>query len=408
LKAAWRTTLPGEDQRLSTPAIAPGMAVATGPTTVVRFDPASGAVLWNIGRAQGAPVPPAIDPAAGQNGVIVFTEGNDHGQSGVVGLDASDGSQLWRLPFTKASRSAPTIDGGTVFVGGRDRFVYAVDVATGRLAWKVAVAGEVDSSPAVAAGLVYVVGEDRSRGVARLYALDRATGKTAWSYSPAHFSQNVSSPAVAGRTVYVGFGDSLVRAFDAASGAILWTAQVRLDFSPLTSPAVADGGVFVADRQGGLYRLDARTGKREWDFQFDATDILGSPLVAGATVYLGLNDGSIIAVDLGTGRLRWRTRLRAGPVGALAPAGDLLLVPLLGSHGGVVAFAHTSGPLLDVASPTTLNLPVGLLNFAGAAAIMLALLLGVFGTLLRRVAVESDAPELPGESESDLAGEDAP
>jgi glucose dehydrogenase len=172
--------------------------------------------------------------------------------------------------------------------------------------------------------------------------------------------------------VYAGFGDVQVRAFDVATGEIRWEAAVRSDSSPLTSAAFADGDLFVVDGTGGLYRIDGRTGDLEWEFQFPSFFIWGSPLVAGDRVFVGTQDGTLAAVDLSTGHRVWQRRVNAPPVGALAPAGERLLVPLLGRGGGLLALEHDpAGVVGDVASPTTLRPEVALLNFAAGFAAVL-------------------------------------
>jgi outer membrane protein assembly factor BamB len=58
--------------------------------------------------------------------------------------------------------------GGRVYVGSRDRSLYAVDAETGEKVWQFTADGPIDdSSPAVVGGLVYVGSLDH-----RVYALD--------------------------------------------------------------------------------------------------------------------------------------------------------------------------------------------------------------------------------------------
>jgi outer membrane protein assembly factor BamB len=363
--------------------VVPGLGIGVSRTQVIGMDPSSGQVLWTVARATGPLSTAAVDPTAGSHGVAVFTEGDAPGKSALVGLDLSTHARLWSLPLSDLARGSPTVEGGRAYVGTRDAYVYAADTTDGSLVWKSRAAGSVDSTPAVAEGRVFVVSQDTTTGEVRLAALDTSTGRSRWSYLQPGAALGPSSATVASGVVYVGFGDLVVRAFEAGTGKVLWTQLGRGSFSYLTTPAAVGQSVYVLDRVGGVYRLEATTGKRVWDYQFPADVTWSSPIVADGFVYVGMDDGTVAAIDDRKGRLVWQTRL-AGPIGALAPAGDLLLAPIVTGAGGLVGFGHDpNGVLLDVPSPTEVDIPVALANFAGAFMIMTALLLGLFRYVLR-------------------------
>ena len=103
------------------------------------------------------------------------------------------------------------------------------------LRWKFETRGPVSASPAYAGGLVYVSSLD-----GRFYAVDAATGAQRWSFATKGerrftapgihggtprtelmadpFDVFLSSPTIAGNTLYFGSGDHNVYALDAASG----------------------------------------------------------------------------------------------------------------------------------------------------------------------------------------------
>jgi hypothetical protein len=132
-----------------------------------------------------------------------------------------------------------------------------------------------------------------------------------------------------------------------------------------------------------VYRFDERTGDRKWEFQFPSSNTLaGSPLLSGRWVFFGTADGTVGAVDVESGHLVWKVRFAGGGAGALAPAGDRLLVPILNREGGIVALEpDPEGHLIDEESPTTLHVPVALANFAIAAALVMVAVLGLFRLL---------------------------
>jgi outer membrane protein assembly factor BamB len=389
LKASWRAA-PGGDGRLSTPVVSTGLAISTGRNSVVGFDPASGEVLWSVERAEGLVIAPAMDPGSGPEGTVAFVEGNGPGDSRLVGVDRGDRTRLWATPLGAQSRSAPNVAAGLVFVGTRDRTVLAVAVESGREAWRARTEGAVATSPAIADGKVLVVSEEEGSGRSRVYALDASGGEIIWSYSPPGISVGVSSPSVSDGSVYVGFGDANLRAFDLASGDLLWTSPTRAPFSPLTTLASAKGSVFALDRGGGVYRFDGGTGELRWDYQFPSLVTWSSPIVVGDHVFVGLDDGTIAAIDIGSGHVVWQTRLRQGAIGAFSPFEGLLLAPAIGPRGGVIAFEEAPDrALVDISSPSELDLPSAMINFLGASAAVLALLLFLFGFVLPRLRLRS-------------------
>lgn len=368
---------------LSGSVLAGSVAIANGERALVAFDPASGGQRWTLPHPPGPiPVaPPAVDLSAGRGGIVVFTEGIGS-RAAMVAADLSTRSVLWRISVRGSIFSAPTIAEGRVYFGGRDRFLYAVDLESGKVEWKLLADGLIDASPAVADGRVFVVSEVPETGTVRLYAIDAVTRKIVWSFARAG-GVGASAATVSGGRVFAGFNDTSVRAFDARDGTLLWSKATRAVFSPLSSPAVAGGSVYLADAEGALYRFDARRGDRRWEFQFPAANTLGaSPLVSGSRVFLGVGDGTVGAVDVDSGRLVWKVRFAGGGAGALTPAGDLLLVPILNRQGGIVALGQDpAGRLIDEESPTTLHVPVALANLAIAAALVMAAVLGLFRLL---------------------------
>jgi outer membrane protein assembly factor BamB len=388
LRAAWRAA-PAGDGRLSMPVVVAGVAIAVGRTSVVGIDPTSGSVEWTIPKGEGPPIAPA-QASAGGGDVVVYGEGQGATDSAVVAIDPATHRRLWRVALGGQSEGIAVALGG-VFVGARDGFVYRLEPSTGRVEWRVRAGAPVAGPVAVGPNQVFSVAESADTGETFFTAFDPSTGRKLWSFSPPRFATGSSAPTVGGGMVFAGFGDGSVRAFDAATGEPRWQRRLRNPFSGLTSPALSGGSLLVADIGGGLYRLDARTGQVAWDFQFTGFVRWGSPLVAGPTVYLGLeegNDGVVAGVRLSDGHLVWERRTPGGPVAALAPAGDVLLVASVGSTGGLRGYRHDPGAaLLDVLSPTVLNPGVALLDFGAAFLVLTLALLALGRYVLRRSTV---------------------
>ena len=71
----------------------------------------------------------------------------------------------------------------------------------------------------------------------------------------------------------------------------------------LSSPAVAGGTVYIGSADHNVYALDAASGNVRWVFA--TADAASSPVVAGGTVYVGSADHNVYALDAATGHVRW-------------------------------------------------------------------------------------------------------
>ncbi len=159
-----------------------------------------------------------------------------------------------------------------------------------------------------------------------IYATDKvpALDRLAWKFKTG--AKVLSSPAVAGGTVYVGSADHVVYALNAADGVVRW--RYKTGGAVNSSPALAAGSVFVLSADGNLYAIDASDGKLKWKFatagerRFTAPGIhgatprtevmpdpfdvfLSSPTVVAGTVYFGAGDHHVYALDANSGALRW-------------------------------------------------------------------------------------------------------
>jgi outer membrane protein assembly factor BamB len=73
------------------------------------------------------------------------------------------------------------VSGGTVFVGARDGFLYAISADSGRLRWRFDhKISWVNSSPAVMDGTVYAGSSDGQF----VHAVDAASGTERWRTTP--------------------------------------------------------------------------------------------------------------------------------------------------------------------------------------------------------------------------------
>jgi outer membrane protein assembly factor BamB len=221
----------------------------------------------------------------------------------VYALDARTGKERWRAKTEGRVRSSPAIDGARVYVGAADGRVYAFDLKTGALAWRFDTEGvkllsqnygfdrrTVQASPAVSGGTVYIGARDGF-----LYALDAQSGKLRWTFDHKVSWVN-TSPAVSDGVVYAGSSDAqFVQAVDASSGQERWRAKTGVTWS---SPAVTRDVVYAGDGAGRLNAFDRRDGHVLWSFR-TGSQVFGSPTPARDLVVFGSTDGSVYAVRVG-------------------------------------------------------------------------------------------------------------
>lgn len=244
------------------------------------------------------------------------------------------GTLVWKFKTGGRVISSPAVVGDVVYIASTDGSLYAVNRSDGTERWKFTTKGPIASSPAVAAGLVYISSVDGN-----VYAVDAATGTARWTFAtrgerrftapgihgaiprtermPDPFDVFLSSPTVAGGTVYIGSGDQHVYALDAATGALTW-AFATGDVVH-ASPAVVDGVVYIGSWDRNVYALAADSGRELWRYTtgndttiYNQIGIASSAAVADGMVFVGGRDGHFHAIDAKTGAPRWTIDNKGG------------------------------------------------------------------------------------------------
>ena len=207
----------------------------------------------------------------------------------------------WRAKTAGRVRGSPAVSEGVVYIGSFDGRVYAFDLSTGKERWHYDTEGtalnsgnfgfdrrSIQSSPAVANGTVFVGARDGF-----IYALNANNGTLRWRFDH-KISWINSSLAVVDGVAYDGSSDAhFVQALDASTGKELWRTDVNT--TVWSSPAVTKNQIFVGDGAGRLLVLDRQTGKLLTFFRTGSA-AFSSPVVAGSLVVFGSNDGSVYAL----------------------------------------------------------------------------------------------------------------
>jgi outer membrane protein assembly factor BamB len=244
------------------------------------------------------------------------------------------------------------VDGGTVYVVGRDSSGWAVRADNGRVIWQVpgtpVASGMIGSAaPAVSGGNVmfpFASGE--------VVAVDREAGTPVWASTVvgerrgrayAGVSEVTGDPVVAGAVTYVGNQQGRTVAINTETGLRLWTAREGA-YGPVLPVGNA---VFLVNDEARLVRLDASTGETVWSvdmpyFEKDkvrkraAITTHYGPVLAGGRIVVVSGDGLVRMFNPADGAPVGSADIPGGAAAQPALAGGLLFV--LGAKGQLHAF----------------------------------------------------------------------
>jgi len=426
-------------QGASAPIVARDEAIVVGPDAVYGIDLSTGEERWTLARTVGASTTPAVASVKGTT-VLLFTEGSSSSDAKLRAVELADRKPAWRSSFAlgEESHTGVTVAGDTVFVGDDAGHVFAVDLATGKERWSVLLNDGLQGPLTVAGGTLYAVPQGRlALGTAAtptvtsapsaspspsgsvigepnrvsLVALSASSGDPAWVVPLPVGTFFTSLPLAAEDSVYVAVSDGALNgeliAVKAADGAVRWVHRGVGPVWQTSSPTAAGGAVYVADGRGGVWKFDPANGRRLFDFQFNEFIRRSSPVVVGGTaVLVGLGDGRLVAVDSSSGHEVWESPQRAGLMGGIAVASDLILTAKGGLRGGVVALEpDPEADLIDVTSPSVAD-PTRLVgNFAIALVVMMVLLAVPLGYASRRTGPPEFLGDEPLLDEKDGEGE---
>lgn len=416
-RQAWRFSPP--QGALSGATIVGDVAISVGEKAVYGIDLATGQERWSILREGGPLSMPAVGTVGGAS-VLTYLEKTTSDEMRLVGVDLPSKKERWHTALKTTARSGVTIDDGTAFVGDQDGNVSAVDLDTGGLRWTASSIGRIEGPVAVADGKVYVVSRDSSSQQVELDAFDESSGDKAWTFTPKLGGATATIPAAEDGLAVIASADRLVYGVAANDGVERWSSLGLTLFSPVSGAALQPDAAYVADVSGGIYRVDPSNGERVWDHQLNELIVRSSPVLTGSDVLIGLNDGRLVALDAASGNLVWESTSSAGLIGTISLSPTTIVAVKGGSKAGLVGFVHDpSGHLVDVPSPTKVDLGRLTGNFAAAFAVCTLALYAPFRLLRRRFgsavpdagaldASDEDLDEGSGvEDDDDRGGEDA-
>lgn len=283
--------------------------VGQGPSALIAFDRATGAMRWQTPLAGSAMPTPAII-----GGLLV----NHDGAGWVNGVDPATGEKRyahWIGSMASMSAALPVGEGDFVTTGVGANAAFRLHADGGAIVWRSAFsrgASGIGDCPPVTDGVrvycnyVSPVWPDVSTvignlTVQRAYALRVSDGAPVWDValeSGALPTRNEAAiPLLADGMLF--FGSAVapwMHALDPATGTLVWEIPTR---GAVKGGVVdVDGVVYFGDLGGYLWAVDAKSGRVLGDKDLHAPFNVGSPIVAGQTLIVGSDGGSLIALPL--------------------------------------------------------------------------------------------------------------
>lgn len=313
----------GDFKLLARPIISGGRVFTMDAQGLVSaFDTRSGDLIWEFDTTPENRDENAIGGGlATANGTVYATTGFGE----VLALNTTDGAVKWRRMLQNPLRAAPTVAGGRVFVVSIDNELQALDARTGEPLWHHN--GISESATLMGASSPAVVGDSVivAYSSGEIYSLRTENGRAAWSYALTTPTQVGALPAIAdirglpvldhGQVFAVSHSGRMA-SIDQRSGDRSW----ENDVGGITTPVVAGDTVFVLTTDDHLLAVARDSGRVMWvkDMQHFATPndhttdpvywsgpVLGHSLLwmtnsLGQLVSFSPGDGSTIdTIDIG-------------------------------------------------------------------------------------------------------------
>jgi outer membrane protein assembly factor BamB len=220
---------------------------------LVCFNKTSGAVVWKSQNDTAGNAAPVLATFGGVRQVISFTA------LGLIGVDAGDGTLLWRVPLnTRLGRhvTTPVVVDDFVIVGSYQLGLVAVNVTRDGVnfkaepAWTSKELATNFACPVAAGGYVYGVGPRQG-----VYCVEARTGQIAWSQTGlirAAGDRAFASFLVMGQNILMLTDGGELVLFAANPARFEVAGRAQACGATWCSPAYADGRLYLRDARNLL------------------------------------------------------------------------------------------------------------------------------------------------------------
>ena len=321
----------------------PGLAPAITPAAIyaasrdgalMRIDPASGRVVWQV--RVGHPI--SAGPGAGPALVVVGTDKGD-----VLAFDA-DGKARWTVQVSSEVVAPPRITDDVVIVFSGDGRIYGLAAADGKTRWVNQHANPSLTVRNSAGGVVTRGAVIVGTAGGRLLAIDVQTGTLGWDAAVAtpkgateleRIADVTSLPYVDEKEVCAAAFQGRVACFDIVQGALLWSR----DISSLAGVTADASRLYVVDDKGRVEALDRSNGASIWTQNVLAKRRIGGPQLIG-------DELGVVDVE---GYLHLLSRSDGTYLGRLATDGSVTTTQPARLGGGML-WQSDKGDVLSVSS----------------------------------------------------------
>lgn len=228
-----------------------------------------------------------------------------NGTDGVTAYTKTGGNLKWRFKVLNGVESGFAVDGGFVYFGASDGNFYALNKNNGKLAWAFPTRSENLGQPEVVQGVVYFIS-----GTNVLYALDAKTGKQIWNYNRGEVSslsiRGAARPTVYKNIIYGGFSDGYLVAVNLIDGTMLWERKLstNLKFVDVDgTPVVDEKNIWVSSYDGALYCLSRTDGQVQWRMEEGGSVAV---TIEGDRLYFPSLEHAVYSLNKNTGAVIWK------------------------------------------------------------------------------------------------------
>ena len=309
----------------------------------------NGASLWSVSLIPAGEQSELSGAALAYGGGMIFAT-TAFGE--LIALSPANGGVIWRQDLGASGASAPTYQGGVVYVVGQDNRAWAIDAENGKVRYTKnsnPVAAQYGYGPGVAVTGEYAIfpfSSGQLIGAFKNGGLNRWTdsvGGERLGYALNALDGITAGPVVDGSTVYYGNSTGMIVALNLSDGTRRWSAQE----GAVNTVYPVGGSVFAVNDINELVRIDARTGDVVWTVQMPdlierrmgksrAAVAHYGPVVAGGHVIVASSDGALRMFDPVSGALARQIELPSGAASAPVVAGGVLYV--VNKDGQLLAF----------------------------------------------------------------------
>ncbi|MGI5816945.1 MAG: PQQ-binding-like beta-propeller repeat protein [Armatimonadota bacterium] len=291
----WKYTTEEENfNAVATPAVDETSIYAPVGDTIYALDRGTGALRWQQTAGDEILSSPAIADG------VLYCGTRDNS---LLAIDTSNGSLEWRFRTQGPVDGTPVIAYGVAYFGSDGNRLTALDLETRNVLWQFEANGDIKAPPLVYRDVI-IVGTNNGR----IYSIN-AQGQPLWS-NTVESGTFFASPVGERTKVIYASGRELV-ARDIYTGRLVWGRPFRAGGLIIGSPAVLGRTIYVGSRDGAMYAIDANRGAAMWKWPRDGAvgPISSSPVVAGDKIIFRAGERDIMAISLDGRQLLWQYTL---------------------------------------------------------------------------------------------------